>query len=256
MAPLLGRLGTGGISSNFGFGRRSKKRIPFFATGGVESTPGDGYKYHSFTTPGNFDVTGNEPKQIEIAMVGAGGGANNPGGGTPDNGGGGGGGGSFVNFAFEVSGDPIGGPQISPVVVGTTSITIGTIPITAGQGATGPGRPEGSGPVPGGAGGTVSNPQSIPVIRTSNGFAGGSGSQADQGGSGGGAGHTSPRSGEWWIPWMGPGTGGGAGDAGIPGTPGQNYGGGGGAGGGQNPGAPSTPGGSGGSGRLVIRYLI
>ena len=256
MAPLLARLGVGG-GSGFGFGRKSGGAvIPFSATGGTISTPGDGYKYHSFISPGNFNVTGTVKVQAEIAMVGGGGGANNPGGGTPDNGGGGGGGGSFVNFVYEISGDPIGNPQAAPVIIGNTSITFGTTPMTAGGGATGPGRPAGSGPVAGGAGGTVSNPQSIPVIRSSNGLDGGAGSQADEGGNGGSAGHTSPRASEWWIPWMGPGTGGATGASGVPGTPGNPYGGGGGGGGGENPGDPSTPGGSGAPGRLVIRYLI
>lgn len=251
MAPIF-------TGSRFGFGSGSGAvaPIPFSATGGTESTPGDGYKYHSFTSSSNFDVTGNQLKQIEIAMCGGGGGANNPGGGTPDNGGGGGGGGAFVNFQYNISGSPVGNPQLYPVIVGDTSITVGSMTITAGNGGTGPGRPAGSGPVSGGAGGVVSNPLAIPIIRSTNGDAGGPGSQADEGGNGGSAGHVPSRTTEWWIPWMGPGTGGSTGGAGYPGTPGQNYGGGGGAGGGQNPSNPSTPGGSGGSGRLVIRYLL
>ena len=60
----------------------------FTATGGTTNTSGSNYKYHKFTSPGNFVVTmeGN----VDILLVGGGGG------GTGSHYGGGGGGGMVV----------------------------------------------------------------------------------------------------------------------------------------------------------------
>jgi hypothetical protein len=263
MSPILSKIGTG----NFGFGRGKKKVIvvPFSATGGTISTPGDGYKYHSFTSPGNFDVTGTVNVQAEIAMVGGGGAGGTPQGdggpGNNDSGSGGGGGGAFAYFAFELSGDPSGNTLNYSITSGgassPTSFTSPNASVTAGGGTAGP--PSFRSNVPGGPGGIVSNPSNIPTIRSTSGVNGSGTLGADQAGPGGAAGHTSNRSGEWWIPYMGPGEGGlGNFPAGTPGTPGTSHGGGGGGGAGQG-GDPPQPGigqgGSGTPGRIVIRYL-
>jgi len=247
------------------FSKRFVKLIPFSATGGTISTPGDGYKYHSFTSPGNFNVTGTVKVQAEIAMVGGGGNGGTPQGdggpGNYDSGSGGGGGGAFVNFSFELSGDSSGNILNYNITAGGTSTPTSfaspNVSITAGGGTAGP--PSYRTDVPGGPGGIVSNPSNIPTIRSTSGANGSGTLGADQAGPGGAAGHTSNRSGEWWIPYMGPGEGGlGNFPAGTPGTPGTSYGGGGGGGAGQG-GDPPQPGigqgGSGTPGRIVIRYL-
>ena len=54
------------------------------ATGGTKATPGDGYVYHLFTSPGTFNITGAGPTPINLLVVGGGGG------GGYDRGGGGG----------------------------------------------------------------------------------------------------------------------------------------------------------------------
>lgn len=65
------------------------------ASGGTETTPGDGYKYHTFTSSGTFTIT--VPGHIDILTVGGGGGgggaADWSGSGGGESGGGGGGGG-------------------------------------------------------------------------------------------------------------------------------------------------------------------
>lgn len=76
MAPFLTRLGNGGSSGSFGFGRRkisSSAGNTFSATGGnIDGiTPGNGYKYHVFTSPGSFQVNSNIT--AEFIVVGGGG---------------------------------------------------------------------------------------------------------------------------------------------------------------------------------------
>ena len=63
----------------------SRPQILYTATGGNQSpslgiAPGNGYKYHIFTSPGNFDVStlGDSSGIIEVLMVAGGGGAGNP----------------------------------------------------------------------------------------------------------------------------------------------------------------------------------
>jgi hypothetical protein len=111
MAPLVSRVG----SSNFGFGKKAGSSLPgsgFAATGGNVSAlaPGNGYKYHTFTSPGTFTVsTVGAPGAIEVLVVGGGGA-----GGADRTGGGGGGGGLRYTPAF--------------------SITAGSYPVTVGSG--------------------------------------------------------------------------------------------------------------------------
>ena len=238
----------------------------FSATGGVVSTPGDGYKYHIFESPGTFSVAGYQGGQIEVAMVGSGGnggtpcGDNGPSSGQQDSGGAGGGGGAFAEFLFNVQGQITGQPTNYPITVsggagGPTRFTSPAGYIDAGGGPPGPGSCYGD--VPGVPGGSVTNLNGLPIIRSTAGTGGGGTRGADQAGDGGSAGHVSARSGQWWIDFMGSGTGGtGNLPAGTPGPPGLNYGGGGAGGAGQ--GGDRVPGigqgGAGAAGRLVIRY--
>ena len=159
MAPLFTGL-------KLGFGRSAEVAGPsvFSATGGNQTpanglAPGNGYKYHTFTSPGTFTVSGN-PESVEILVVGGGGG-----GGWYQSGGGGAGG-----LAYNPS-TPIPGP--------------GTYPITIGTG--GPGASGGS------ATGTPSTALRITAL---GGGRGGSRSPTNQagnpGGSGGGAGSQEP----------------------------------------------------------------
>jgi len=86
------------------------------ASGGTLATPGNGYNYHTFTSPGNFVVTGDG--FVECILVGGGGGAGAP------LGSGGGAGGLVHHSSFAVSS-------------GTYPIAVGG----GGAGATGPGTP-------------------------------------------------------------------------------------------------------------------
>ena len=63
----------------------------FSATGGLESTPGNGYKYHTFLSSGSFVVSGTtHPTGMEVLVVAGGGGGGACG--AAGNGGGGAGG--------------------------------------------------------------------------------------------------------------------------------------------------------------------
>jgi hypothetical protein len=59
------------------------------ATGGTESTPGDGKRHHTFTSPGNFVVSSGQAT-VTVQMVGAGGGGSSGNGQWAGGGGGGG----------------------------------------------------------------------------------------------------------------------------------------------------------------------
>ena len=108
MAPIISRTGGGGGFS-WGFGRRRSvgPTGPFSATGGNVSalTPGNGYKYHTFTSPGTFTVAGS-PGTIEVVAVGGGGGSDSIG--SP------GGGGGAVVYSTSV-----------PISVGSYPVTVG-----------------------------------------------------------------------------------------------------------------------------------
>lgn len=126
----------------------------FTATGGTITTPGDGYKYHTFTSPGSFAITrGN--RSLEYMIV-AGGGA----------------GGNGANWSS-------GGGGAGGFILGSTSISPGTYPITIGAGGanSGDGSPStfnGNTAFGGGGGG----------------YPGSAGGNGRPGGSGGGSGHT------------------------------------------------------------------
>jgi hypothetical protein len=259
MAPLLSRLGVGG-GSGFGFGKRKLDAAGgggFSATGGNLAdalAPGNGYKYHTFGSPGTFTVSSGSGN-IEVLLVAGGGGGGDGGGG---NGGGGGAGG--VRFYPSLTASP--GPYSITVGSGGNAAPQYNIPGTAGTPSTAFGKTATGGGHSNYAYGTVSNGGSGAAVSyavsAGTGNAGGNDPLANpisEGNSGGPAG------------------GGGAGDAGQP-TRGGNglafpgftgpligvpalaplsgyYGGGGGSG---FESSNSTPGGLGGGGNGASRY--
>ena len=178
MAPFF-------TGSKFGFGRSAaSEAVRFIATaisGGSVFTPGDGYRYHVFNGPGSILVSGTANPQVEVAMVGGGGNGGTPTGnpGIPnvhDSGSGGGGGGAFVYFNLV----ELRPPTITEAVTynielggsnSPTSFASPSVLITAGGGAGG--GNSSTSDVPGGAGGTVSNPSNISTIRSHSGTNGG-----------------------------------------------------------------------------------
>ena len=172
-------------------------------TGGVESTPGDGFKYHVFTSSGNFNITGEaepsnpvgslllkSPTEIELEYLVVGGGG----------GGGGGGAGGLVygtdNFLVGTKTITVGGGGPTTTASGTDSVfdTITALGggragynaspclatgVAGGSGGAGGwysgGRPGGAGLQPGSASGGFGN-------------AGGTGAEGGGSGGGGGAG--------------------------------------------------------------------
>lgn len=157
-----------GLAKNlggYGFGKQStsSQLSIFSATGGnVDGlAPGNGYKYHTFTSPGNFVVSSGN-KIIEVLLVAGGGGGGNWNG--AGNGGGGGGAGGLVYHS-------------------TYSIVPGTHSVTVGSGGSNNPSPNGSFV---GANGT----DSIFGGLTAKGGGGGGGYSSDgtPGGSGGGSG--------------------------------------------------------------------
>lgn len=142
-----------------------QKSGPVTATGGSISTPGDGYKYHVFTSPGSFVVSSaGSPGAIEYLAIGGGGGGGNGGDSTA---GGGGAGGLVYNSSFTVTATTypftIGGSG-GAAGAGSPSTSFG---ITALGGGAGSSRvaPGGSGGCGGGAGsytnGTVSGGEGL-----------------------------------------------------------------------------------------------
>ena len=65
----------------------SRSLGPFSASGGTTVTPGNGYKYHVFTSDDNFVVSG-ASQSCEVLLVGGGGGGGSGGGGQTSGGGG------------------------------------------------------------------------------------------------------------------------------------------------------------------------
>ena len=84
---------------------------PITATGGTKYTPGNGFNYHIFTTPGTFSVTGGA-SPVQVLVVGAGGDGGTCGGG------GGGAGGAVYHPAY-------------PFTPGTYPVTVGASPGTS-----------------------------------------------------------------------------------------------------------------------------
>lgn len=143
----------GSVGGSFGaIGGRGRRAVtPMVASGGSEATSG-GYKYHVFTSPGNFSVSSVGPGTVEVVLLGGGGGGGNGGDSAAA---GGGAGGLVYGSAVPVSATsyPInigsGGPADSQG--GGTSTAFG---FTALGGGGGSGRtyPGGSGGNGGGGG--------------------------------------------------------------------------------------------------------
>ena len=290
MAPLLARLGLG--RSGFGFGKRTVSSGPSFsATGGNQTpnaglAPGNGYKYHTFTSPGTFTVSGSAG-DVELLLVG---------GGSAGATGAGGAGGLIFRTSIPVttvSPYPItvGSGGVMPATyhndgpnyLGGPSTALGFTAVTGGWGGAhtfngtfvsgGPGASGGGGaplngggaPYPGGpgTGGAGGTPGSVsPPVGWGNPGAPTQGGNAGPGGGGGGAGgaSTSAAGGSGLAypnftgPLIGvpslPGTYAVGGSSATPGVGAVSNTGNGGAG--MNP----QPLSSGGSGIVVIRYLV
>jgi hypothetical protein len=88
---------------------------PITASGGTITTPGDGFKYHTFTSSGTFTVTAGL-NTVEVAVV-AGGGA---------------GGGDFSGLTFYAGGGGAGGVVYNPSYL----VTSGSYTVTVGAGGT------------------------------------------------------------------------------------------------------------------------
>ena len=245
MAPFLGRLGNGGGTiAGFGFGKkRGGSRIPFFATGGSTSEPGDGYKYHVFDGPSSSSfLVESGSNEIQVLLQGGGGGGQSIGGsGSNSPGGAGGGGGATGVWTIPITASGTYPVSAGGAGGGTSLTNVNSTFISAG----GPGGSN-STPWPG-ASLTGNYPGPGPIF--SGGFGGTPGRPA------GGV----PQPGAlWWRPYIGPGEGGGGGGHGSPqsATPGSPYGGGGGGGAGSFDGGPGGVGRPGAPGRVVIRYQI
>ena len=257
---------TGGqfsLDDNYYLMTRDTLHAPFSASGGNQANgaaPGNGYKYHTFTTSGSFVVSSGQ-QAVEVLCVGAGGGGGSNNNGGSDGGGGGGGGGVAL-------------------VTGLT-LTAGTYNITCGGGGGGGGAGTTNSTPPcavksapfGGQQGDkgtdsvfgATSPTTIKVTAVAGG-GGGSGpnaGNADCGGSGGGGGGggaaTTDTGASTNQPTANPGfshtlniygTNGGEG----PTSPEFTGGGGGGAGGEQ--GVWADTGGKGGDGFVMIRYSV
>ena len=162
MAPLISRAGF-----SFGFGKRrgGGAAAGFSATGGTITaagiTPGNGYRYHVFTSPGTFQVLNASLTSVEYLVIAGGGGSG------PYYGAGGGAGG----FRTNVPGHPLAGSAF-PV-----STSPGVYPVSVGAG---------------GPASTLGNPSSFgPITSTGGGYGGvggGAGGGGAPGGSGGGGG--------------------------------------------------------------------
>ena len=85
--------------------------VPFSASGGTTITPGNGYRYHFFTSPGDFITSGDVEGSIDYFVVAGGGGGGH--GQSPWGGGGGGAGGVRQGIAY-----PFPNDATIPVIVG------------------------------------------------------------------------------------------------------------------------------------------
>lgn len=247
-------------------------------TGGTITTPGDGYRYHTFTSPGTLDLNSyGASVSIDYLLVAGGGGSS----GDFSDGGGSGGSGA----GGYLSGSAPLGVGSYPVVVGTGGIGGRNAPTAydptgtyqAGQNgnnstfnsltAVGGGKGAGAGPIgAAGAGGSGGGGNRISSGAgageqypgpAQQGFPGGAGGLPERGGGGGGAGGAgassgpgvSPQSGGPGLSWPGNGVtyaggggGGGFGTSGVGiGTPGSGGGGAGGPGGGGHGGGTANP---------------
>lgn len=235
-----------------GFVQSVKTIIPFSASGGSVSTPGDGYKYHDFTSSGSFIVSG-EATTLEVLLQGGGGGGQSPGAGGGNSPGGGGGGGGATGV-WTVS----SGAGTNPVTVGGGGGVSGAGGNSRLTNVSGSYMQSAGGSAPNGSASTNTDPWTGASITGNFPGAGGDGPSGYSGRPGGSAGGVPQPAGLWWRPYISPGVGGSGGGHGNPGgsTPGSTYGGGGAGGAGGFDGGGAGTGRSGGAGRVVIRYEL
>ena len=84
-APILSLLGFGGGGTGTALGGGSVPGGQKATGGTIDSSgiaPGNGYRYHTFTSPGSFTVTDPSLTSVEVFMIGGGGGAATGGGGA------------------------------------------------------------------------------------------------------------------------------------------------------------------------------
>jgi hypothetical protein len=151
-------------------------------TGGTISTPGDGYKYHTFTSSGTLAISGGS-LTCDVLVVGAGGS-----GGKNFGGGGGGGGGVLYQTSQSITEGSHAVTVAGTASVGSSggSSSIGAL-YSATGGALGRGRDFGDS-FGGSSGGVSGVPTSTSNVSGNAGGAGVSAEEADGGGGGGGAG--------------------------------------------------------------------
>ena len=158
----------------------------FSATGGTVSAgvePGNGYRYHMFLEPGNFEVT--TGGDIEVLVIAGGGGSG------WDAAGGGGAGGLRTNT---LPGNPLN-------ITSTLTVTPGTIPIAVGDGggrSTAPTSPVAGETGSNGGNSSIGSSPNPFFVFASGGGGGGGGEDDGNGGSGGGSG-----GGGGWRTWPG-----------------------------------------------------
>ena len=173
--PILGVTGFGGGAASL---FRAGGATPMEATGGnYVLTPGNGYKYHTFTASGSFVCSElGDTGEIEVLVVGGGGGGGNGGG----EGGGGGGAGGLRNFDITLT---AAGPATYPITVGDggAAINYDTWPHAPGTGTESSFNSPGGNSITkvvasgGGCAGTYENPGSTSPGAQIDGSPGGSG---------------------------------------------------------------------------------
>lgn len=251
-------------------------------SGGTLSTPGDGFAYLTYTSPGSFSVAGFDINASYLVVAGGGGGGGSISGQNWSGGGGGGGGVRTGNMTLPLSSVylvSVGAPGPAGSPGGNSSISLQSSPspaitifATGGGSAGGPGGSGGGAQGGGGSpGSSVVSPDGISP--TTQGYPGGSqgswpGTQSGGGGGGaGGSGTSSPPGNSGGvsggpaltIPAFNLTVSGGGGSGGVnagpagPGAGTYGYGGGGGSSYGAG---PSNPGSSGGAGIVVIKYKL
>jgi len=213
------------------------------ATGGATATPGDGYKYHTFGSPGSFVISDGNVN-FDVMLQGGGGGGTSPGAGPGNSPGGAGGGGGAT------------GVWSAPASAGTFPVTVGGASASSRLTNT-----DASGYIDAGGGGPSTSSNSTPwsaatIAVNLGGTGGGSNPGGYPGGSGKPAGGVPQPNSLWWRPYISPGTGGAGGPHSGNATAGNTYGGGGGGGSGGFDGGPAGSGAAGTPGRVVIRYSV
>ena len=197
MAPFLTRIGTGGGTGGFGFGKKrggvaATSSSGITATGGNDTFSSSGYTYRVFTSPGTFNVTAISGLGLVDVFLVAGGGA-----GGATGGGGGGGVGTVTSIPVSVTAYPVTiGPGGATNGTSGSPTTVIGYTVTGGAGgptASSPGNDGGSGSGGNRAGGAAGLGNTPPFPGGVQGYPGGAGNftgpgPSGVGGGGGGAG--------------------------------------------------------------------